>query len=111
MTKRDRDLRKRGTGAVFAGGGNFTAGVTVRAHLRATLMGSGLLIAASALLLATLAGARPLTIALVAAWGLGFGAGTRPIQQETASSEHADVAVRGHTQAAARRELPCPTRS
>jgi predicted MFS family arabinose efflux permease len=54
--------------------GNFTAGVTVRAHLRATLMGSGLLIAASALLLATLTGARPLTIALVAVWGLGFGA-------------------------------------
>jgi predicted MFS family arabinose efflux permease len=54
--------------------GNFTAGVTVRSHLRATLMGSGLLIAASALLLATLTGARPLTVALVAAWGLGFGA-------------------------------------
>ena len=31
---------------------NFTAGVTVRRHLRATLMGSGLLIACSALLLA-----------------------------------------------------------
>jgi len=54
--------------------GNFTAGVTVRSHLRATLMGSGLLIASSALLLATLTGARPLTIALVAVWGLGFGA-------------------------------------
>jgi predicted MFS family arabinose efflux permease len=53
---------------------NFTAGVTVRAHLRATLMGSGLLIAASALLLAAVTGARPLTIALVAVWGLGFGA-------------------------------------
>jgi hypothetical protein len=37
---------------------NFTAGVTVRAHLRATLMGSGLLVAVSALLLATLTGAR-----------------------------------------------------
>jgi predicted MFS family arabinose efflux permease len=37
---------------------NFTAGVTVRAHLRATLMGSGLLIAGSALLLATVTGAR-----------------------------------------------------
>jgi len=54
--------------------GNFTAGVIVRAHLRATLMGSGLLIAVSALLLATVTGAHPLTIALVAAWGLGFGA-------------------------------------
>jgi predicted MFS family arabinose efflux permease len=54
--------------------GNFTSGVTVRSHLRATLMGSGLLIACSALLLATVTGARPLTIALVAAWGLGFGA-------------------------------------
>jgi len=54
--------------------GNFTAGVTVRSHLRATLMGSGLLIAVSALLLAAVTGARPLTIALVAVWGLGFGA-------------------------------------
>jgi predicted MFS family arabinose efflux permease len=53
---------------------NFTAGVTVRRHLRATLMGSGLLIAVSALLLATVTGARPLTIPLVAVWGLGFGA-------------------------------------
>src|SRR5258706_579428 len=53
---------------------NFTAGVTVRRHLQATLMGSGLLIAVSALLLATVTGARPLTIALVAVWGLGFGA-------------------------------------
>jgi predicted MFS family arabinose efflux permease len=59
--------------------GNFTAGVTVRAHLRATLLGAGLLIAVSliavsALLLAIVTGARPLTIALVAVWGLGFGA-------------------------------------
>ena len=53
--------------------GNFGAGVTVRGHLRATLMGSGLLIACSALLLAVVTGARPLTIALVAVWGLGFG--------------------------------------
>jgi predicted MFS family arabinose efflux permease len=53
---------------------NFTAGVTVRRHLRATLLGSGLLIAVSTLLLATITGARPLTIALVAVWGLGFGA-------------------------------------
>jgi predicted MFS family arabinose efflux permease len=53
---------------------NFTAGVTVRRHLRATLMGSGLLIALSALLLATVTGTRPLTIALVVVWGLGFGA-------------------------------------
>src|SRR4029077_11509203 len=54
--------------------GNFTAGVTVRRHLRATLMGSGLLIACSALLLAAVTGARPLIIALVAIWGLGYGA-------------------------------------
>jgi predicted MFS family arabinose efflux permease len=54
--------------------GNFTAGVTVREHLRVTLMGAGLLIAVSALLLAVVAGARPLIIALVAVWGLGFGA-------------------------------------
>jgi predicted MFS family arabinose efflux permease len=37
-------------------------------------MGSGLLIAVSAPLLAAVTGARPLTIALVAVWGLGFGA-------------------------------------
>jgi len=54
--------------------GTFGAGVTGRRHLRATLMGSGLLIACSALLLAAVTGARPLTIALVAVWGLGFGA-------------------------------------
>jgi predicted MFS family arabinose efflux permease len=35
---------------------------------------SGLLTAISALLLAAVTGLRPLTIALVAAWGLGFGA-------------------------------------
>ena len=46
----------------------------MRGHLRATLMGAGLLIACSALLLAALTGARPLIIALVAVWGLGFGA-------------------------------------
>jgi predicted MFS family arabinose efflux permease len=54
--------------------GNFAAGVTVRAHLRATLMSSGLLISCGTLLLAALTGARPLTVALVALWGLGFGA-------------------------------------
>lgn len=53
---------------------NFTAGVTVRRHLRATLMGSGLLIAVSTLLLALVSGARPPAIALVVLWGLGFGA-------------------------------------
>lgn len=53
--------------------GNFTAGVTVRTHLRATLMGAGLLIAVSALLLAAVTGARPLIIVLVAVWGAGFG--------------------------------------
>ena len=37
-------------------------------------MGAGLLIAVSALLLAMVTGARPLTIALVAVWGLGYGA-------------------------------------
>ena len=55
--------------------GNFTAGVTVRLALRATLMGSGLLVAVSTLLLATVTGAHPLTITLVAVWGLGFGGG------------------------------------
>ncbi len=31
--------------------------------------------------------------------------------RKTAPNEHAEVAVRGHTQAAARKELLCPTRS
>jgi predicted MFS family arabinose efflux permease len=53
---------------------NFAAGVTVRAHLRATLMGAGLLIACSTLRLAAVTGTRPLIIALVAVWGLGYGA-------------------------------------
>jgi hypothetical protein len=53
--------------------GNFTAGVTVRRQLRAPLMGSGLLIASSALLLAAVTGASPLTIALVAAWASASG--------------------------------------
>jgi predicted MFS family arabinose efflux permease len=53
---------------------NFTAGLTVRRHLRATLAGAGLLIACSALLLAAVTGARPLIIALVALWGAGYGA-------------------------------------
>jgi predicted MFS family arabinose efflux permease len=44
-----------GFGLVGAAG-NFTAGVTVRRHLRATLTGSGLLIARSALLLAGVTG-------------------------------------------------------
>ena len=48
--------------------GNFAAGVTVRAHLRATLMSSGLLISCGTLLLAALTGARPLTVALVVLW-------------------------------------------
>src|SRR5260370_230570 len=52
---------------------NLPAAVTVRSHLRATLTGSGLLIAVSALLLAALTGARPLIIALVAVWRLGLG--------------------------------------
>ena len=37
-------------------------------------MGAGLLIACSTLLLAAVTGARPLIIALVAVWGLGYGA-------------------------------------
>jgi MFS family permease len=32
------------------------------------------------------------------------------MKQETAHNQHADVAVRGHTQAAPRKELLCPTR-
>jgi predicted MFS family arabinose efflux permease len=71
--------------------GNFTAGVTVRRHLRATLLGSGLLIAVSALLLATVTGARPLTIALVAVWGLGFGVVPVAAQSWMARAMPADV--------------------
>ena len=46
-----------GFGLAGAAGNFAAAAVTVRSHLRATLMGSGLLIAASALLLATVTGA------------------------------------------------------
>ena len=34
----------------------------------------------------------------------------RPVEQGTPHNEHAEVAVRGHTEAATRKELPCPTR-
>ena len=70
---------------------NFTAGVTVRAHLRATLMGAGLLIACSTLLLAAVTGARPLIIALVAVWGLGYGAVPVAAQSWMAQAMPADV--------------------
>jgi hypothetical protein len=33
----------------------------------------------------------------------------RSMEQETAHNQHADVAVRGHTEAASRKELSCPT--
>jgi predicted MFS family arabinose efflux permease len=79
-----------GFGLVGAAG-NFTAGVIVRRHLRATLMGSGLLIAVSALLLATVTGARPLIIALVVVWGLGFGAVPVAAQSWTARAMPANV--------------------
>jgi predicted MFS family arabinose efflux permease len=71
--------------------GNFTAGATVRTHLRATLMGSGLLVAVSALLLATVTGARPLTVTLVAVWGLGFGAAPVAAQSWMARAMPANV--------------------
>jgi hypothetical protein len=159
--------------------GNFTAGVTVRSRLRATLMGSGLVIAASALLLAMVTGApadhraggrlgpglpggaggraeldgpgdagqrrrRPGPVRLRAARLAGrrvtrpAGPGRRGHQRSVgrlgrsgprAGPGSADTAarhdrwsrekrptntlkaaVRGHTEAAARKELPCPTR-
>jgi predicted MFS family arabinose efflux permease len=62
-----------------------------RAHLRATLLGAGLLIAVSALLLAIVTGARTLTIALVAAWGLGFGAVPVAAQSWMARAMQANV--------------------
>jgi len=71
--------------------GNFTAGATVRTHLRTTLMGSGLLVAVSALLLATVTGARPLTVTLVAVWGLGFGAAPVAAQSWMARAIPANV--------------------
>jgi hypothetical protein len=92
MKEVQRDRARRGTDGIAAGSGQvtssagpvtlarrgtvaFTAGVAVRRHLQATLIGPGLLITVSALLLATVTGARPLTIALVAAWGLGLRGG------------------------------------
>jgi hypothetical protein len=76
MTKAQPRPGQARTDVVSAGNGQVTgpAGITVRAYLRAALIASGLLIVISALLLATLTGARLLTIALVAVRGLGFGA-------------------------------------
>src|SRR5260221_1044153 len=71
---------------------NFTAGVTVRSHPRATLMGSGLLIPSSALLLATPTGAPPLPIALVPAGGRGFGPCPGAAQSWMARAMPANVA-------------------
>ena len=43
-------------------------------------------------------------------WVFGAGAAISLVsEQETAHNDHADVAVRGHTEAASRKELPCPT--
>ena len=70
---------------------NFTAGVTVRKHLRATLTGSGLLIAVSAMLLAAVTGSRPLIIVLVVVWGAGFGAVPVAAQSWMAQSMPANV--------------------
>jgi predicted MFS family arabinose efflux permease len=52
---------------------NFTAGVTVKRHLRATFIASGVMIALSLLLMALVSDVRPATVILVFAWGAGFG--------------------------------------
>ena len=53
---------------------NFGAGVTVRQHVRATLLGSAVLIALTTLLMAVISSASGATVALTLVWGAGFGA-------------------------------------
>ena len=53
---------------------NFGAGVSVRQHVRATLLGSAVLIAVTTLLMAVISSASAATVALTLVWGAGFGA-------------------------------------
>ena len=70
---------------------NFLAGVTVRRHLRATLLGSALMIAAATLLMALIKDAAPATIVLTLAWGAGFGAVPVATQTWTAQTMPANI--------------------
>ena len=53
---------------------NFGAGVSVRQHVRVTLLGSAVLIAVTTLLMAVISSASGATVALTLVWGAGFGA-------------------------------------
>lgn len=70
---------------------NFGAGITVREHLRLTLLGSGVLIAISTLLMAVISGASAATIALALIWGAGFGAVPVAVQTWTARTMPANI--------------------
>ena len=59
---------------VAGGVTNFTAGRTVRHHLRATMFGAGALVCTGAFLITLADGERIVTILLVLVWGAGFGA-------------------------------------
>jgi predicted MFS family arabinose efflux permease len=59
---------------VAGGVTNFTAGRTVRHHLRATMFGAGALVCIAAFLITLADGERIVTILLVLVWGAGFGA-------------------------------------
>jgi predicted MFS family arabinose efflux permease len=59
---------------VAGGVTNFTAGRTVRHHLRATMFGAGALVCIAAFLITLADGERTVTILLVLVWGAGFGA-------------------------------------
>jgi predicted MFS family arabinose efflux permease len=59
---------------VAGGVTNFTAGRTVRHHLRATMIAAGALVGLAALLITLANGETIVTIVLVLVWGAGFGA-------------------------------------
>ena len=110
MTKRHRDLRKRGTGAVTAGSGQVTTPAGRVSDARSGTVFHRVVPAH----LACRIGAR------TRAGERRHRRTARPVEQEPAHTEHADVSVRGHTEAATRKEgtvmpnyqeeLPCPTR-
>ena len=65
----------------------------MRRHLRATLCGSGSLIAIATLLIAVISGMHPVIIALVLVWGAGFGA--VPVATQTWMARTMPASVEG----------------
>jgi predicted MFS family arabinose efflux permease len=72
---------------------NFTAGKTVRQHLRATMFSAGALVGIGALLITLADGQTVATIVFVLIWGAGFGA--VPVAAQTWMAETMPQAVEG----------------